>query len=238
MSLLELRSVAKRHASRARKVVVLKSESMSIDAGELVAVWGPRGSGRTSLLRLAAGIDAPDSGSVCFDGADLAEHGDQLLGRAIAYCQKSFPTSQGQPAIDEVPVGLLINGVTGKEARTRASEALERVGLNGLGQRRVCELDSDELTRLALANGLAVGPRLLLIDEPVAGVELHQRDEILLLVRSLADEGIAVLMTVGDTTGLTGADQSFTIGEGELRGSGKRALQPVVDLSLRRQASG
>jgi ABC-type lipoprotein export system ATPase subunit len=238
MSLLDLRTVRKRRSSGGREVLVLENESMSIDAGELVAVWGLRGSGRTSLLRLAAGIDAPDAGTVCFDGRDLAEHGDQILGREIAYCQKAFRTAEGQPAIDEVLLGLLVNGVTGKEARTRAGEALERVGSHDLGRRRVCELDSDERTRLALANGLALGPRLLLIDEPVAGVDLHQRDAILLLLRSLADDGIAVLMTVGDATGLTGADQSLSIGDGELRGSGKRALQPVVDLSLRRQASG
>jgi ABC-type lipoprotein export system ATPase subunit len=238
MSLLALQSVCKRRAHGGRTVVVLDDASLSIDAGELVAVWGLRGSGRTSLLRLAAGIDAPDAGSVRFDGRALSEHGDRILGRELAYCQKSFRTAEGQPALDEALLGLLVNGITGREARTRAGEALERVGAAGLGQRRVCELDGDERTRLALANGLALGPRLLLIDEPVAGVELHQRDAILLLLRSLADEGIAVLMTVGDLTGLTGADQSLSIGDGELRGSGKRALQPVVDLSLRRQASG
>jgi ABC-type lipoprotein export system ATPase subunit len=238
MSLLALQSVCKRRASGGRQVLVLDDASLNIDAGELVAVWGLRGSGRTSLLRLAAGIDAPDAGTIRFDGRDLAEHGDRILGRELAYCQKSFRTAEGQPAIGEVLLGLLVNGITGKEARTRAGEALERVGSGGLGRRRVCELDSDERTRLALANGLALGPRLLLVDEPVAGVDLHQRDAILLLLRSLTDEGIAVLMTVGEVTGLTGADQSLSIGDGELRGSGKRALQPVVDLSLRRRASG
>ncbi|MGH2903686.1 MAG: hypothetical protein ACRDK7_08905 [Solirubrobacteraceae bacterium] len=69
-----------------------------------------------------------------------------------------------------------------------------------------------------------------MIDEPVAGVELHERDGILLLLRSLADEGISVLMTVGDLTGLSGADQSLTIGDGELRGSSKPELAPVVRL--------
>jgi len=76
------------------------------------------------------------------------------------------------------------------------------------------------------------------VDEPVAGVNLDQRDEILYLLRSLADEGTAMLMTLGDLGELRGADQSLTIGDGELRGSGKRRLQPVADLTLRRQASG
>jgi ABC-type lipoprotein export system ATPase subunit len=238
MSMLELRHVSKRHSSGGRKVVVLDDASLSIDAGELVAVWGLRGSGRTTLLRLATGIDAPDCGTVCFAGRDLAEHGDELLGREIGFCRKSFRTARGQTAIEELIVGLLVKGAAPAEARVRAREALERVDGERLGARRISELDSGERTRLAIADALSLAPRLLVIDEPVAGVDLHHRDAVLLLLRSLADEGIAVLMTVGDLTGLTGADQSLTIGDGELCGSVKRELEPVADLSLRRQASG
>ena len=238
MSLLELRHVCKRRSSGVRKVVVLDDASLTIDAGELVAVWGLRGSGRTTLLRLAAGIDAPDSGTVLFAGRDLAEHGEEILGHEIGYCQKSFRDAAGRAAIDEVIVGLLVKGAPPAEARARAHEALERAGGERLGARRISELDSGERVRLAIAHALSVQPRLLVIDEPVAGVDLRERDGILLLLRSLADEGIAVLMTVGDLTGLSGADQSLTIGDGELCGSPRRALEPVADLSLRRQASG
>ncbi len=239
VSLLELAHVCKRRTYGGRTVTVLDDASLSVDPGELVAVWGLRGSGRTTLLRLAAGIDAPDSGTVRFDGRDLAEHGEEILGREIGYCQKSFPSAApGKGAIEEVIVGLLINGVAPAQARGQAREALARVRGEGLAQRLVRELDSGERVRLAIAHALALQPRLLLIDEPVAGVDLHQRDDVLLLARSLADEGIAVLMTVGELTGLTGADQSLTIGDGELSGSRKRALAPVADLSLRRRASG
>lgn len=238
MSLLELRHVCKRRSFGGRKVVVLDNASLTIDAGELVAVWGLRGSGRTTLLRLAAGIDAPDSGTVRFAGRDLAEHGEEILGREIGYCQKSFRAGAGRATIDEVIVGLLVKGVAPAEARVRAHEALQRAGGERLGARRISELDSGERVRLAIAHALSVQPRLLVIDEPVAGVDLRERDGILLLLRSLADEGIAVLMTVGDLTGLSGADQSLTIGDGELCGSPRRALEPVADLSLRRQASG
>jgi putative ABC transport system ATP-binding protein len=238
VSLLELRNISKWRSSGGREVLMLENASLSIDAGELVGVWGPRGSGRTTLLRLAAGIDAPDSGNVCFDGRDLTEHGEQILAREIGYCQKTFPSARGQLAIDEVLLALLVNGVRGKEARARAHEALERVGAERLVARRVSELDSGERVRLALAHALALEPRLLLLDEPVAGVELDQRDEILLLARSLADEGVALLMTVGEHSALVGADQALTIGDGYLSGSPKRGLQPVADLTLRRQASG
>jgi ABC-type lipoprotein export system ATPase subunit len=239
MSLLELDHVTKAHRTGGRVVHVLEvPANVSIDPGELVGVWGLRGSGRTSLLRLAAGIDAPDAGTVHFDGRDLSRHGEQILGRELAYCEKSFRTALGPAAIDELIVGLLLNGVGRAQARSRTHEVLERVAGESFAARRISELDSAERIRLAIAQALTPGPRLLLVDEPVAGVELHQRDDILRLLRSLADEGIAVLMTVGDTTGWTGADQKLTIGEGELGGSGQRELEPVVDLAARRRATG
>jgi ABC-type lipoprotein export system ATPase subunit len=240
MSLLELESVSKRLVHGGRGVIVLDNASLGLDAGELVAVWGMRGSGRTTLLRVAAGIDTPDSGSVRFDGRDLAEHGEQLLGHEIGYCQKSFCSTQGQLAVDEVIVGLLVNGVPLAQARVRTREALQRVDGEHLGTRRLAELDSGERIRLSIARALSLKPRLLVIDEPVSGVDLLERDGILLLLRSVADEGIAVLMTVGDLTGLSGADRSLTIGDGDLSGSTRRDLAAVLPLrpAAGLQASG
>ncbi len=238
MSLLELRSVSKRREGAGRRSSVLDDASLTLDPGELAAVWGLRGSGRTTLLRLAAGIDPPDAGSVHFAGHDLAARGEHVLGHGISFCQKSFRTAQGQTASEELVVGLLVKGVPPAAARAHAREALERAECTQLMSRRISSLDTGERTRLAIAHALSQQPRLLMIDEPVAGVELRERDAILVLLRALADEGIAILMTVGDLTGLTGADQSLTIGDGELRGSGKRELAPVADLSVRRQAIG
>ncbi|HTA96140.1 MAG TPA: ATP-binding cassette domain-containing protein [Solirubrobacteraceae bacterium] len=230
MSLLELEQVTKRHTRGGRRVLVLGDASLSVDPGELVAVWGLRGSGRTTLLRLAAGVDVPDSGSVRFDGHDLAVRGELILGREIGYCRKRSPAGAGGRALDEVLVALLVNGVPAGAARSRAEQALERVGGESFAGRRVNELDGGKRIRLAIAHALALGPRLLLVDEPVSGVDLHQRDRILLLLRSLADEGIAVLMTVGETTGLSGADRSLTIGDGELCGHSEPELAPVLAL--------
>jgi ABC-type lipoprotein export system ATPase subunit len=237
MSLLELRNVGKRHSRAGRTVVVLEDASLSIDAGEQVAVWGPRGSGRTTLLRVAVGIDPADTGSVHFDGRDLATHAERIIGREIAFCQKEFRADNSQTAAGTLLLGLLVKGVTQAEARVRMREALQRVDGQTLGPRRLAELHAGERIRVAIAQALTLEPRLIVVDEPVAGVDLHERDDILLLLRSLADDGIAILMTVGETTGLSGTDQALTIGDGELRGSIKRQLEPVADLTLRRRTS-
>ena len=97
MSLLELEGVCKRSTRGDRRRLVLDDASLSIDAGELVAVWGLRGSGRTTLLRLATGIDAPDAGSVRFDGRDLAAHGERILGRRSATARAPFAAPRARP---------------------------------------------------------------------------------------------------------------------------------------------
>ena len=140
--------------------------------------------------------------------------------------------------LDRLTVGQMARGVRPAEAKARAWSALQRAGAEHCAALAAHKLDGAESVRVTIARALTLRPALLVIDEPTRGVDLLDRDRILSLLRSLADEGIAVLMTVGDLTGLSGADQSLTIGDGELCGSPRRALEPVADLSLRRQASG
>jgi ABC-type sugar transport system ATPase subunit len=98
------------------------------------------------------------------------------------------------------------------------------------------ELDAGEATRVALARALVLEPSLILLDDPIRGVDLGERDSILSLLRSLADEGIAVLAATDDATGLSGADRALSLSEGVLRGEHTPHLAPVVP--LRRQATG
>jgi ABC-type multidrug transport system ATPase subunit len=240
MSLLAFESIGKQYADGLRERTVLREVTFELEAGELAAVWGLRRSGRSTLLRVAAGIEAPDSGVVRFDGRDLAENGEEVLGGGIGYCQKTFRSAEGKSVLDHIIVALLARGVPASAARASAREALERVGAGGCAKLRLAELDSGEAVRVALARTLALRPRLLVIDEPVKGVELLERDEILGLLRGLADEGVAVLASAGESTGLSGADRAFALSDGELRGGATGELAPVLPLrrALARRASG
>jgi ABC-type multidrug transport system ATPase subunit len=235
MSLLSLEGVGKRFLEGPRERVILREVSMELEAGELVAVWGLRRSGRSTLLRIAAGIEAPNAGVVRFEGADLSEHAEEVLGGGIGYCQKAFRWAEGKSVLDHVVVSLLARGVSPAAAKASAREALARVGAEHCAKLRLLELDSAEAVRVALARTLALQPRLLVIDEPVKGVELLERDEILGLLRTLADEGVAVLASAGESTGLSGADRALALGDGELRGGVTAELAPV--LPLRRPAA-
>jgi ABC-type multidrug transport system ATPase subunit len=236
-SLLELEHVSRRFGRGPGERVALRDVSLQIDSGELVTVWGMRRSGRTTLLRVAAGVESPDGGVVRFGGHDLAERGALARAGGIGYCHGSFRPSEGKVVLDQLVVGLLTRGEPPAGARSRAHAALERAGVAQCAMRRPDELDGAEAARVVIARALAGAPRLLVVDEPTKGVDELDRDAVLLLLRSIADEGIAVLASTGTTTGFLGADRGLTIGDGELIGMREGPeLAPVVP--LRRAGAG
>jgi ABC-type multidrug transport system ATPase subunit len=230
MSLLELRRVSKSRSRGSRRIEVLREVSLELEAGEFVAVWGLRHSGRSTLLQVAAGVDLPDTGAVHFDGTELRARGATELGRGVGYCHVGVSVPAGRAVTDTVRAGLLARGVPAPTAYSSAHKALERVGIERSGELVMGDLDRAEAMRVAIACALVVGPRVLVIDEPTKGVDLLERDKILLLVRSLANEGIAVLISDGDGSALSDADRSLTLADGELRGKATPELGSLVQL--------
>jgi ABC-type lipoprotein export system ATPase subunit len=233
MSLLALEHVSHRYRDRQRERIVLNDVSLSIMAGEQVVVYGPRRSGRTTLLRIAAGIQAPDSGVVSFQGRNLQRDGERALGLGIGYSQKSLRANEEHGVLEQVAAPLLARGVPLNQARERARHALARTESEQCAAAAVTELSAGETVRVALARALALSPALLVIDEPVATVELAERDGILALLRSIAGHGTAVLAATGDATELAGAQRALTLGDGKLRGPASPELAPVVALRRR-----
>ncbi|MGH2853336.1 MAG: ATP-binding cassette domain-containing protein [Solirubrobacteraceae bacterium] len=237
--LLELQHVSKRYGHGLGQRTVLRDVSLALEPGELVVIWGRRRSGRSTLLRVAAGVEPPDSGVVRFAGSNLAGHRGDLLGGGIGYCQCSFLPTEGQLVLDQLIVSQLARGVPPLLAASRAKSALERLGAERCATLRPGELSGEEAVRVAIARAFALEPKLLVIDEPTLNVDLLVRDEILLLLRSLADEGIAVLASAGESTGLAGSDRALSIGKGELHGHMTPELAQVLPLRppATRQAS-
>lgn len=232
MSLLELREVTKRYALGRLERVALRSVSLDVHPGELVAIWGLRRSGRSTLLRIAAGIEPPDEGTVRFDGRDLNARGARSLGGAIGFCSTGFNPAHGSTVLDHVAIGRLAHGAGRNASRAAASRVLERVGAGHCMGFDPRELDPAEAVRVGIARALVTEPHLLLLDEPTGGVDLLARDPLLQLLRSLADDGLAVLTTVGEAVG--GTDRMLAIGDGQLRGEAIPANAPVVPLRPRR----
>jgi ABC-type sugar transport system ATPase subunit len=226
------------HVSKRGERVALDDVSLVIHAGEMVTVWGERRSGRSTLLRVAVGIEAPDTGVVRFAGRDLASGEEEMLGDGISYCRTAFRASAGQHIVDQLAAGQFARGIPRSTARARAWKALERVAAKECATRTSEELNGEEIVRVAIARALACEPRLLVIDEPTIGVDLIARDGILALLRSIADEGIAVLTSTDEGTGFLGADRVLALRKGKLRGEAVPELAPVTHLDRHRQARG
>jgi ABC-type ATPase involved in cell division len=217
MSLLSIEHVTKRYRRGRLERVAVRDVSLDIEPGELVAVWGARFSGRSTLLRVAAGIESPEEGSVSFEGRDLARWRNRVLGRRIGYCHTSFSSVQRSLVVEHVAAGLLAQRVSPKQARRRGQEMLLRVGAERCAWLECHELDGAEVARVAIASALVTAPALLVIDEPTSGVDELARDPLLALLRSIANEGTAVLMSASDAQVLSGVDRAYTIDNGELR---------------------
>ena len=231
MALLELTGVRKRYGRGRLERVALREVSFELGHGELVAIWGRRNFGRSTLLRVAAGLEAPDQGVVALDGRDLNARGGEALRERIRYARKTYRPAEGQLVIDRLITAQLTRGVRGSAARTRAHESLERAGASRCATLKPSELNIAETVLVGIARSLVHQPELLVIDEPTLGTNVPDRDRILYLLRGLADEGVSVLMSVGETTSLSGADRALSLADGELHGELQPTeLAPVVQL--------
>jgi ABC-type methionine transport system ATPase subunit len=231
MSLLVLDGVSKRFPHGPRESVALNNVSLEIDTGELFGIVGRRRSGRSTLLQVAAGITSPTTGSVTYDGVSLSQR--RMLGvrGGIAYCTTDFPKVVGGSVVEHVAAPLLGNGVLPFDAQARARELLGRVGASATVELDPSGLDATETIRVGLARALVSQPRLLLADDPVLGVRLSDRDDVLDLLCSIAHrDGIAVAITVDSAAELAGCDRAASLDSGELRGETLPASAPVIPL--------
>jgi putative spermidine/putrescine transport system ATP-binding protein len=182
-SAIALRSVTRHHAGAPRPAV----DGVTLDAapGELLAIVGASGSGKTTTLRMAAGYEMPDAGAVLRDGADVTRLPPERRGFGMVFQHHAlFPHLSVE---ENVAFGLEARGVGRAERRARAREALAGVGLAGTGGRAVRELSGGEQQRVAIARALVIEPGVLLLDEPLSNLDpalrIAMRDELRALLR-------------------------------------------------------
>ncbi|MGB2711026.1 MAG: ATP-binding cassette domain-containing protein [Conexibacter sp.] len=214
-----------------RERTILRDVSLTVPAGEVVAVWGRRRSGRSTLLRVLAGVEPPSEGTVTFDGVDLRRR--PMLGArgGIGYCHVVFARAIGETVLDQVAAPLLAGAMSRLQAEVCARRALRRVGALELAELRPDELDQFEALHVGIARGLVTDSRLLVLDEPTAGAYARVRDAVLDLLRSFArEDGVAIVMAVEEAANLAGADRALTIDRGELHGERPVAPEPIVQL--------
>jgi ABC-type lipoprotein export system ATPase subunit len=237
--LLSCLNVSKRYPDGDREILVLDRVSLAIDAGASVGIYGTRRSGKSTLLRLAAGIALPDSGSVRFEGRDIAQMASRERGRLlrseIAFMSAAdWRANPGESVGDHVATSLGSEGLTMGEARRRALRVLDRVGVGAAGaQEATASLSLTERARVMLARALARDPRLLVLDEPALMPNLGDRDAFYALLRAEAHErNMALLMASEEMSALQGVGVLMSLADGELLSTEERGT--VVRLPGRR----
>ena len=192
---------------------VLDDVGLSVAAGEVVALLGPSGSGKSTLLRVVAGIASPDSGATTTGGARVTGRPTHRRGVGMVFQDNQlFPH---RSTLDNVAFGLKMAGVSRAERHEDAARWLKRVGLDGFGNRKVTELSGGEAKRVALARTLVTEPRLVLLDEPLTGLDRELHDQ---LVDELADllndtDATALLVTHDVDEAATIADRTVLLDE-------------------------
>jgi len=234
MTLLTVSGVSLRHPT----LTALADVSLEVVAGELVVVWGPARSGRTTLLEVAAGLRKPDSGTVTFAGgkprASLGRH----EGFAVVPSAEAALLGAEKLVLDQVAFPAL-RVMSRWRAQAAADAALHRCGVEDLGQTPMQALSHPERIRVLLARALVREPRLVLMDEPTAGLSHTESDRFLKLVQSLVRDGVAVLMTDdAEGSALVPGARVLTMQRGILRGANPSPPAEVIPLEQRRAEPG
>jgi len=184
--MIELREVSRTVMSGAEPLTILHPLSLTIPAGQFVAVVGPSGSGKSTLLGLIAGLDSPTSGQVLIDGVDITALGEDALarlrGEKIGFVFQFFHLIPSLTAYENVAVPMEIAGLP--DARRRAERLLEEVGLTGRAHHYPSQLSGGEQQRVALARALANNPPIVLADEPTGNLDTANGRHIMELLRN------------------------------------------------------
>ena len=191
---------------------VLDGVSLAVRSGEVVALLGPSGSGKSTLLRVVAGIVAPDSGRVQVHGVDVTDQPTHRRGVGMVFQDDQlFPHLS---VLDNVAFGPKMAGAGRSERGERASRWLRRVGLAGFEERRVTDLSGGEAKRVALARTLAAEPAVVLLDEPLTGLDRALHDRLAVDLHSLLrDARVTTLLVTHDPAEAdTIADRTVQIG--------------------------
>jgi putative ABC transport system ATP-binding protein len=214
-NLLEARGVARSFG----RTPALVDASLSVAAGEILAVMGPSGSGKSTLLHCLAGIFTPDAGEVWFDGQRLDTLGEakrtELRRTTFGFVFQFGQLVSELTAADNIALPLLLAGVKRKQAYARAAAWLDRLGLDGLGGRRTGELSGGQAQRVALARALVARPKVLFADEPTGSLDSLTGELVLgLLVRLAREEATTVVLVTHDARVAANADREVMVRDG------------------------
>ncbi|RXZ72428.1 ABC transporter ATP-binding protein [Agromyces albus] len=214
-----LEHVSKTYTQSKRRVDALKDVTLTIPSGQLVAIQGPTGGGKSTLLQMLGALDRPSTGSIMLGQSELSHLPDRKLGgiraKEIGFVFQGFNLIPTLTAQENVETALEPLGVSGEERRRRALEALASVSLADRASHVPGELSGGQQQRVAIARALVKEPEVLLADEPTGNLDEETRDEIMDLLEGLwRDRGLTLVIVTHDSAIAKRAERRLHIKNG------------------------
>jgi sulfate transport system ATP-binding protein len=212
---IQASNVTKRYG----EFTALDDVSIAVPDGSLTALLGPSGGGKSTLLRVIAGLEEPDAGTVIIGEQEVTNHPPQR--REVGFVFQHYAAFKHMTVADNVAFGLTVRKRPKDQVKARVQELLELVGLSHLGQRYPSQLSGGQRQRMALARALAVEPHVLLLDEPFGALDARVREELRAWLRRLHDEVhvTTIFVTHDQEEALEIAEQIVVINEGRVEQS-------------------
>jgi len=220
MSMIQLQNLVKTYPMGKRKLTVLKGLNLNIEKGELVAIMGASGSGKTTMLNIIGCLDKPTSGSYQFEGKEVSHLNSgelaRIRGQRIGFIFQTFNLLSRITALANVELGMTYAGGID---RKKALEALAKVGLSERVTHRPLELSGGEQQRVAIARSIAKNPTLFLADEPTGQLDSRSGEEVISILLSLhAEQGTTLIIVTHDATIAHHCNRIIHVKDGEIIG--------------------
>jgi putative ABC transport system ATP-binding protein len=218
--IVALDRVSRTYAMDGVRVDALRDVSLSVAAGEFVAIVGPSGSGKSTMMNIVGCLDRPTAGTYRLAGTPVAELNDdglaRLRSRTIGFVFQSYNLLPRTSALDNVATPLLYQGVGRRERVARATAALERLGLGDRLHHEPSQLSGGQQQRVAVARAIVTDPALILADEPTGNLDSTSGRDVLTLLRELHGAGRTIVLITHDPEVATAAPRRFHIRDGRL----------------------
>lgn len=219
--IVEARAVDKRYDTGKVQVQALRGVDLAVRRGEMIAIMGPSGSGKTTLLNCLAGLDEIDGGDVLIEGVSLGAMSDEqrtdYRARRMGFVFQFYNLMPVLTAVENVELPLLVARVGGREARRRAMEALDMVGLTERAAHVPDELSGGQRQRVTIARALVNDPAIVWADEPTGDLDSENAEEIVALLRRLNRErGLSLLIVTHDISVGRSTDRIVRMIDGEV----------------------
>ncbi|MBI2415406.1 MAG: ABC transporter ATP-binding protein [Candidatus Kerfeldbacteria bacterium] len=197
-AIIRITTLTKTYWNGAVAIPAVQGVDLTVRPGEFIALMGPSGSGKSTLMNLLAFLDAPSSGSYWFAGNNITDFSEDYLAdlrnSVLGFVFQQFHLLPRTTALDNVALPLLYTGVKRKQARLRAAELLQKVGLGDRVYHRPNELSGGQQQRVSIARALVNNPMVLFCDEPTGNLDTKTSGDIMKLISQLHHEGKTIIM--------------------------------------------